>query len=264
MLQYSSQYGKDRYSYGACNVEGAPDFYPSYGDDGHAWAPENTNKGNVRVPHDFFLCINLNQLEPRYLVHIYKYLLFNRISIFIFFIGIAYFFGGNIIVHLFLQEFLVVQYTTPVLPVRVDVYETCNPGALARISALTVSGTWVELWSGIPAQAEQKSRIFSPPLYSCDQPITQLRLDMDTSGWPSWYEVDAIGLVGIPKALQGVQPQYATIPPVQQQPWQQPPMQVPVDHRERDIIQQLQEKVAALELALRSEQGSLKTLLSLR
>ncbi len=103
------------------------------------------------------------------------------------------------------------QYPRAIYPRRVDIYETYNPGATTCISALLPSGQWQVLWSGPPQRTGvDEACIFSPPLLPAPQPVSVIRIDMDTTGWPSWYEVDAVALIGDEPALVG----RSLVPPV--------------------------------------------------
>jgi F-box/leucine-rich repeat protein 4 len=91
--------------------------------------------------------------------------------------------------------FVEVDFAAAVRPDAVQVYESFNPGAIARVEARAPDGTWVVLWEGVARQAPAPA-VFDPPLASWPHPVRTLRLVLDTDRVAGWNEVDAVALVG--------------------------------------------------------------------
>jgi hypothetical protein len=105
-------------------------------------------------------------------------------------------------------EWLVLRYAKPVIPREVDVYESCAPGALVRVTALTDAGEEVEAWSGTDPSASGPSphtpggvAISKVPL-KVDFATDRIKIYLACDKVPNWNEVDAVGLIGDTGELQ--------------------------------------------------------------
>jgi len=78
----------------------------------------------------------------------------------------------------------------------VSIYEIYNPGNIIRISAEDSDGHWCPLWNGSPQIVPPTSRLFSPPLKSCDFKTKSLRLEFKSSKWDYYTKLDAVMLIG--------------------------------------------------------------------
>ncbi|GKT34472.1 unnamed protein product, partial [Aduncisulcus paluster] len=109
------------------------------------------------------------------------------------------------------QETLVIVYDKPVLPLRMEIYETYNPGALIRVQGcyipcddIPVPGGFVDeniVWEMLWENTDRKrgapcSLINKLTLSPSGHPLNVFKLSIDCSGWSDWYEIDAINLVG--------------------------------------------------------------------
>jgi len=57
-------------------------------------------------------------------------------------------------------------------------------------------GQWCLLWNGSPQIVLPTSRLFSPPLQSCDFKTKSLRLEFKLSVWDYCTKLDAVMLIG--------------------------------------------------------------------
>lgn len=95
-------------------------------------------------------------------------------------------------------EYLEFHYEKPCIPSKMEIYETFTPGALIKIQGKSLNGEWVVLWSGSPDRtAIGTSRIFTANFKQTNSEMTHFRFDIDATGWPGWYEIDAILLSGM-------------------------------------------------------------------
>lgn len=93
------------------------------------------------------------------------------------------------------REWLELTYAAPIRPAAVLIYETCNPGAVDRVTCYNASGNEVELWSGAdptPAGSEKGISVISlHPEFD----IMRIRVYLDSPRVAGWNEIDAVGLL---------------------------------------------------------------------
>ena len=95
-------------------------------------------------------------------------------------------------------ETLVLVFAQPVNPTGIEIYESYNPGAIAKIEVLDPNtDTWVVVWEGVADTAGETMAVFSPELAPVDFATDQVRLTIDEPLIPDWNEIDAVKLVGI-------------------------------------------------------------------
>jgi hypothetical protein len=94
------------------------------------------------------------------------------------------------------SEWLVLTYPTPVIPQRLQVYESFHPGALTRVSVFDESGREVVAWSGVdPTPPTATSGTSNIPL-SLNFKTQRVKLYIDSANIPGWNEIDAVALIG--------------------------------------------------------------------
>jgi hypothetical protein len=86
------------------------------------------------------------------------------------------------------------DFPHPVVPERVRVHETYNPGAIVKLEAL-VHGRFEPLWTGEPGTVPG-ARWFEPRIAEIGVETRTIRLTLDTDAVKGWNEIDAIELVG--------------------------------------------------------------------
>lgn len=95
-------------------------------------------------------------------------------------------------------ETLVLVYAQPVNPTGIEIYESYNPGAVARIEVLDPNtDDWVVVWEGVADTAGEEIAVFRPQLTSVDFATDQVRLTIDEPLIPGWNEIDAVKLIGV-------------------------------------------------------------------
>ena len=100
------------------------------------------------------------------------------------------------------DEWLMVEYKTPVWAYALNIYETYNPGSVVRITAFTLDDREVEVWRRAhPAIPSTPGQIFRPAFTS--RVLTnRLKVYLASSIVPGWNEIDAVGLRGEDGSLQ--------------------------------------------------------------
>ncbi|HAJ36813.1 MAG TPA: hypothetical protein DCL15_14110 [Chloroflexi bacterium] len=95
-------------------------------------------------------------------------------------------------------ETLVLVYAQSVNPTGIEIYESYNPGAVARIEVLDPNtDDWVVVWEGVADTAGKEIAVFRPPLTPVDFATDQVRLTIDEPLIPGWNEIDAVKLIGV-------------------------------------------------------------------
>lgn len=96
--------------------------------------------------------------------------------------------GGEEWVELFYDEVVYVR--------RIDVYETCAPGAVVKAELFDEQGRAHMIWQGQAIAAPPKSRVFMIENKNVDVPSRHIRLVLRTDQVPGWNEIDAVAIIG--------------------------------------------------------------------
>eukprot|EP01080_Neovahlkampfia_damariscottae_P005327 gene5327-9136_t len=94
------------------------------------------------------------------------------------------------------KEWVEIFFEKPVLPNKIKIYETFNPGSCVKVSARTPTFEWVELWSGKKQENVGKAVINEIDLKQIDFLVEEIRLDLDCEKNEGFYQIDAIQLTG--------------------------------------------------------------------
>lgn len=98
------------------------------------------------------------------------------------------------------EETLTLTFNFAVIPTGIEIYESYNPGAVSKIEVLdSNTDEWVVVWEGVADTIGEEIAIFSPPLTAVDFATNQVRITIDEPSVPSWNEIDAVKLIGIPE-----------------------------------------------------------------
>jgi hypothetical protein len=91
-------------------------------------------------------------------------------------------------------EWLLLEFGAPIRATKLEVHETFNPGALARVTVFNHDGDELEVWQArdVAAVAEPKRTL------AIDLPlgfvVERVRLHLQSERVPGWNEIDAVGL----------------------------------------------------------------------
>eukprot|EP00051_Salpingoeca_urceolata_P013670 m.172455 g.172455 ORF g.172455 m.172455 type:complete len:1227 (+) comp17859_c0_seq1:103-3783(+) len=163
VLNFSSQYGLNSYS--AANLVGPPRVFPQYGDFTLAFVSRNYGCWWQRAPSFPGAISSFSHRFP-------------------------------------LTDFVEIRFDKMVVPTKVTVFETYNPGAIVKILACTPNdlggkASWFVLWSGKPQHdLPAESRAFSPELRVAPFATNTLRLELDHRHLDYYAELDAVLLEG--------------------------------------------------------------------
>ena len=92
-------------------------------------------------------------------------------------------------------EWLEAEFANPAELGQVIVRQTCNPGCITKLVAVTDSGAEVPIWEG---QDPSKGQTLANTPFAVPAGINarRVRVYVDTSKMPGWEEIDAVQLVG--------------------------------------------------------------------
>lgn len=96
-----------------------------------------------------------------------------------------------------LHSIIFYSFKHAVIPTRICIYETYNPGSIIRIWGKSVSDIWGLMWEGEPQYCPEVSRKFQPDLYPINCLIKTIKLELNCShlNHPAYF--DAIKLTGV-------------------------------------------------------------------
>jgi hypothetical protein len=92
------------------------------------------------------------------------------------------------------DEWLMLEYAEPVVPISIDVYETFNPGALTRITVFKLDGEEVEVWKGQDPTPVGSDKGISQIPIKVKFKTNRVKLYVGSKAVPGWNEIDAVGL----------------------------------------------------------------------
>lgn len=105
------------------------------------------------------------------------------------------------------QDFIELSFQKKVYPLKLEIFETYNPGCVVKILACEKSDDtdvdtgntptkWTVLWQGEPVKAASQSRIFCPLLKKCHFPTDTIRLELCHKLVHYYTELDYVVLYG--------------------------------------------------------------------
>jgi hypothetical protein len=93
-------------------------------------------------------------------------------------------------------DWLDLSYEFPVVPGRINIYETHSPGFIVRVEVVDKDGYYYTIWEGEPVSVDECPRVLSIPVTGVDFPVVGVRIHLDQSEGGNWNEIDAVELVG--------------------------------------------------------------------
>lgn len=92
------------------------------------------------------------------------------------------------------DEWLLLEYAVPIVPDKIMIYESFNPGAVNRITAFKLTGEEVEVWKGKDPTPTGQQIGVSEIRLSLTFKTNRVRLHVNSLAVPGWNEIDAVGL----------------------------------------------------------------------
>jgi hypothetical protein len=93
------------------------------------------------------------------------------------------------------DEWLVLEYEERVVPVRIEIHETFNPGAVNKVGVFSADRNEVEVWSGTDPTPIGSGRGVSKIPISVDFRTNRVKIYLASAKVRGWNEIDAVGLV---------------------------------------------------------------------
>jgi hypothetical protein len=95
-------------------------------------------------------------------------------------------------------DWLKLVYNTPVVPTRIDIYQTYNPGAINRVEVVDTNGQTYEVYQAAPTVLETCPYVLSIFVSGVNARVNTVIIHVDQSATMEWSEIDAVQLVGTP------------------------------------------------------------------
>lgn len=95
------------------------------------------------------------------------------------------------------EDWLEVRFDRAVIPARIEIYETYNPGAVVMVEVADAQGGFREVvYTASVAVVEDCPRVLTIDVSGIDQPIDAVTVYLDQREHNGWNEIDAVGLYG--------------------------------------------------------------------
>ena len=91
------------------------------------------------------------------------------------------------------DEWIEVGYDQPRPISAVQIFQTFNPGAIAKVELVTTTGRRIRAFSGEPTAQGPAKRVID--VQCTTEPIAAVRVELGSRAVPGWNELDAIGVV---------------------------------------------------------------------
>ncbi len=100
------------------------------------------------------------------------------------------------------DEWLLLEYSEPVVPTAVLIHENYAPGAVNRVAVFKLDGSEVEAWKGKdPTSADEAMGVSLIPV-KVDFKVNRVKIYINSKDVPNWNEIDAVGLRDADKNVQ--------------------------------------------------------------
>ena len=93
---------------------------------------------------------------------------------------------------------LTLDYATPVVPTRLEIYQTLNPGAISKIELVDVNGNSHVIYGATPTVMDVCPFVLAITIDTVDVPVKRVIIHIDQSETGVWCEIDAVELIGTP------------------------------------------------------------------
>ena len=92
-------------------------------------------------------------------------------------------------------QWVIAEFPTVVNVSSIEVVETYNPGALVRVTSISVSGVETEIWSGTDPVVPVAGMGTASIIPSTPTRTRRIKVELDTNKVSGWNEIDAIAIL---------------------------------------------------------------------
>jgi hypothetical protein len=93
-------------------------------------------------------------------------------------------------------EWLELSYAQPVVPTKIEIYETWAVGAIVKVELRNVSGEYQTVYAAQPTETAACPRILAIPIRGATSMVAAVRVTIDQRATHDWNEIDAVRLLG--------------------------------------------------------------------
>jgi hypothetical protein len=97
------------------------------------------------------------------------------------------------------KDWLLLTYDQPVIPTRIVIHQTYNPGAVSMVEVIEPTGDDITVYEADPAVISQCPYALAITVKNVTTPVKAIRVTIDQSKNHGWNEIDAVQLIGLPK-----------------------------------------------------------------
>lgn len=93
-------------------------------------------------------------------------------------------------------EWLELDYSQPVRPTEIRIYEVWRPGSIVKVEVKDMSGKYHPVYSATPQPVGNCLRTLQVPVTNVQELISTVRITVDQTAARDWNEIDAVRLLG--------------------------------------------------------------------
>jgi hypothetical protein len=152
------------------------------------------------------------------------------------------------------DEWLLLEYDEPVVPIAINIHESFNPGAVNRVTVFKLDGAEVEVFKGADPTAVGSGSGVSEVECKVDFKTTRVKLYIDSKNVAGWNEIDAVGVKDKDKNVHWAK--HATASSTYAAPY--PGEDVAASYEER--IEKLQAEIRKLKKTIEAQKKTIEEL----
>jgi hypothetical protein len=93
-------------------------------------------------------------------------------------------------------DWLQLEYSTPVVPTSIEIYQTYHPGAITHVELVDASGATHVVYENTPSVMDECPYTLVIPVEDVDFSVRELVIHVDQSTTSEWNQIDAVELIG--------------------------------------------------------------------
>jgi hypothetical protein len=95
------------------------------------------------------------------------------------------------------KDWLLLTYDQAVIPTRIVIFETYNPGAVSQVEVMDEAGNPTTVYNAAPTIVSQCPHNLEIDVKDINVPVRSVRVTIDQSNHSGWDEIDAVQLIGM-------------------------------------------------------------------